>query len=279
MLGASAVIGVAVSKNFERGNPGRSEETSTDAMRGFFKIAKAAAEGAAAGARAGEAEVDAIGPALASSLSLESESDSEEEDEDEDEADPERLRFLTSGAGLGEADDCEMVPPFISFSLLSRANRLPNSPPPDPPPVTPSRGVALPLPAATNPAFALLVPDPTALAPEAGATPMARREPATCAPVPRFMPIPRVSSLASGIAAIFRAEKTEPPLAMMAACDSALPRVGFESGFHPIEASKRKPGADVSAGAGRSRNIVMSEEGSGHRSKADMRGERRRRCG
>lgn len=75
---------------------------------------------------------------------------------------------------------------------------------------------------------------------------MARNEPTTWAPVPRFMPIPRLSSLARGMEAILRAEKTLPPLAMMAAWDSALPSEGFDSGFQPIEASRRKPGAEVS---------------------------------
>lgn len=40
--------------------------------------------------------------------------------------------------------------------------------------------------------------------------------------------------------------KDEPPLAVMAACESMLPREGFEVGSHPIEAKSRNPGADVS---------------------------------
>lgn len=79
--------------------------------------------------------MEAMGPAASPSSLLES----SEDEEDDELLDPERLRFFfESGAGLGDAEDCEMTPPFISLSLLSLASKLPNSPPPLPPPVTPS---------------------------------------------------------------------------------------------------------------------------------------------
>ena len=212
-------------------------------MRGFLRMARAAAlgAGAAAGtgaATAGRAEVEAAGSS--SSESLESLDTS---DDEADEAELERLRFLSgcsasSGAGLADADKV----PLCSLSLLRRARRLPNSPPPLPPPVTPSCGVIEP--AVTKP----LVMGVAALAPVAEGTPRALSEPTTAAALPRFMPMPSVSSLAVGIEAM-RLEKTEPPLARMAACDWALPSVGADSGFQPIEARRRKPGALVSAGA------------------------------
>lgn len=202
-------------------------------------MAKAAAEGAGEA----EAEVEATGAGVGAAAGSSSDSESlleDDDDEEEDELDElERLRFLraellSSGAGLCDAE----MPPLASFMALRRARRLPNSPPPLPPPVTPFCGVWLPLPAVTK-----LLLLPTELAPEA--TPMALREPTTAALLPRFMPIPRLSSFATGMLAM-RLLKAEPPFARMAAWLEALPSCGFESGFQPIEARRRKPGALVS---------------------------------
>lgn len=179
-------------------------------MRGFFNAARVAGVGA------GEAEAEEATTGAGLAAASFSASDSLDESSDDD-SDDDRFRFFLlglsspSGTGLADADN----PPLCSLSLFSLARRLPNSPPPEPPSVTPFCGVDDPLPAVTNPlpAVVLFAPD---------ATPIAFNDPTTAAALPRFIPIPSVSSLAIGIAAILR-EKPDPPFARMADWEEAFP--------------------------------------------------------